>query len=321
VVLAGLALGWCGRLCGTALAGVSARRRARRAAAALAGSLLFTLAGLAMLALPALVAVIPRRDLAAWPRLVAGSGPGAEAAAWLAVALLAASACAVAARALELLRRRRVLRAEPGIGSHEPRPGFDLVTLPGAAVVAYSLGGRRPQVVLSQGLCARLGSDGVAAVLAHEAAHVQARHDRWLLLVALCEAALWFAPWASRASRAVRVALECWADEEAARQVGRKALRGALLGAAGIAPIPWAAPALSGADWLSGSRCSPHTSRHRLAGPAGQTYPRWQPWPPRRYRARAVSGWRWPSCTSCAGPDRHPVPGRPRHCPANSYML
>jgi Zn-dependent protease with chaperone function len=204
-----------------------------------------------MLALPALVAVIPRRDLAAWPRLVAGSGPGAEAAAWLAVALLAASACAVAARALELLRGRRVLRAEPGIGSHEPRPGFDLVTLPDAAVVAYSLGGRRPQVVLSQGLCARLGSDGVAAGLAHEAAHVQARHDRWLLLVALCEAALWFAPWASRASRAVRVALECWADEEAARQVGRKALRGALLGAAGIAPIPWAAPALSGADALA----------------------------------------------------------------------
>jgi hypothetical protein len=57
------------------------------------------------------------------------------------VALLVASACAVASRARRLRRERRVLLAEPGVGSHELRAGFDLVTLPGAAVVAYSLGG------------------------------------------------------------------------------------------------------------------------------------------------------------------------------------
>jgi hypothetical protein len=250
-VMAGLALAGCGRLCGVALAGVSARGRAWCGAAVLAGAVLFSIAGVVVLALPAVLEVLPRRYLAAWPRLVSGSGPWAEAAGWLAVALLVASACAVASRARRLRRERRVLLAEPGVGSHELRAGFDLVTLPGAAVVAYSLGGRRPQVVLSQGLYARLGGEGAAAVVAHEAAHVRARHDRWLLLAALGEAALWFVPWARPATRPLRVSLECWADKEAAQQVGWETLHAALLGAAGIGPVPSSAAALSGADALA----------------------------------------------------------------------
>jgi hypothetical protein len=40
---------------------------------------LFSIAGVVVLALPAVLEVLPRRYLAAWPRLVSGSGPWAEA--------------------------------------------------------------------------------------------------------------------------------------------------------------------------------------------------------------------------------------------------
>ncbi|SRR5216684_4432678 len=45
--------------------------------------------------------------------------------------------------------------------------------------------------------------------------------------------------------------LERWADEDAARQVGRRALRAALLTAAGIEAAPLPAAALSGAGTLA----------------------------------------------------------------------
>jgi beta-lactamase regulating signal transducer with metallopeptidase domain len=125
------------------------------------------------------------------------------------------------------------------------------VTLSGAALVAYSLGGHRPQVVLSQGLRDRLDGEGLAAVLAHETAHLRAGHDRWLHLANLAEAALWFAPWARPAAGMLRLWLERWADEDAARQVGRDALRAALLTTAGIEAATPLAAALSGAGALA----------------------------------------------------------------------
>src|SRR6266704_4488557 len=163
------------------------------AAAGLAGAVALTYPGLVLLAVPAVARVLPQSALAAWPRLLAGLGPGGTAVAWLAACLLAASAGVVTAQAWRASRQRRMLRVEPGIGTHEHRDGFDLVTLPRAALVAYSLGGHRPQVVVSQGLRDRLDGDGLAAVLAHEAAHLRAGHDRWLHLARVTEAALWFA--------------------------------------------------------------------------------------------------------------------------------
>jgi hypothetical protein len=49
----------------------------------------------------------------------------------------------------------------------------------------------------------------------------------------------------------LRLWLERWADEDAARQVGRYALRAALLTAAGIGPATPLAAALSGAGALA----------------------------------------------------------------------
>jgi Zn-dependent protease with chaperone function len=258
LLAAGLAvaagLGLAGAVClpGTRWrAGLDPRVRARWAAAGLAGAVALTYAGLVLLAVPAVAGVLPQSALAAWPRLLAGPGPGGTAVAWLAAGLLAASAGVVTAQAWRASRQRRMLRVEPDIGTHEHRDGFDLVTLPRAAPVAYSLGGHRPQVVVSQGLRDRLDGGGLAAVLAHEAAHLRAGHDRWLHLARAAEAALWFAPWARPAAGALRLWLERWADEDAARQVGRPALRAALLTAAGIEPATPMAAALSGAGALA----------------------------------------------------------------------
>src|SRR6266702_894380 len=83
LLLAGLAvaagLGLAGAVClpGTRRrAGLDPRVRARWAAAGLAGAVALTYPGLVLLAVPAVARVLPQSALAAWPRLLAGLGPG-----------------------------------------------------------------------------------------------------------------------------------------------------------------------------------------------------------------------------------------------------
>jgi Zn-dependent protease with chaperone function len=140
--------------------------------------------------------------------------------AWLALGVLLSSVTAAAARARRSRQERHVLSVEGGVGVHEQRAGFDLVTLPSTDLVAYSIGGRRPQVVISKGLREQLDGEAIDAVVAHEAAPLRARHDRWLQLVGLAEAALRFVPSVRQATSAVRLSVEQWA-RPGRRQRGR----------------------------------------------------------------------------------------------------
>lgn len=248
---AGCVLAGLGPLTRRGLAGLPPRSRAWCAAACLAGAAALACLGLAFLTVPALSELLPRSALGSWPRPGAGPGLGGPGVAWLALGVLLSSVVAAAARARRSRQERHVLSVEGGVGIHEQRAGFDLVTLPSTDLVAYSIGGRRPQVVISKGLCEQLGSEAVDAVVAHEAAHLHARHDRWLQYVSLAEAALWFVPSVRRAASAVRLSVEQWADQNAADEVGTPALRAALLAAAGIDPLPPWTPAMSGADTLA----------------------------------------------------------------------
>jgi Zn-dependent protease with chaperone function len=102
--------------------------------------------------------------------------------------------------------------------------GTEHAAMPGALVVehdratAFSLPGRRPRVVVSRGALDVLGSDELAAVLAHERAHLHARHDLVLLPFRSLAAAL---P-RSRALAAVRddvaTLVEMAADDRALRE-------------------------------------------------------------------------------------------------------
>ena len=99
--------------------------------------------------------------------------------------------------------------------------GVGVVVAPDAEVYAFALPGSRSGVVVSQGLINSLTSDELAIVLAHEHAHVENRHDRWILVGQMCAAVNPFM-WHSLAS--LRFALERWADEAAVQQSGNRQL-------------------------------------------------------------------------------------------------
>lgn len=89
------------------------------------------------------------------------------------------------------------------------------------------------RVVVSQGALDRLAPDEVEAVLAHERAHLRARHD--LVLEAFSVLHRAFPHWVSSASalREVRMLVEVLADRAAARTTGARPLARALVGLAG----------------------------------------------------------------------------------------
>lgn len=118
------------------------------------------------------------------------------------------------------LRRRQYVtataRAEIWVGRHHTFTDHEVVVLPTAEMVAYSVEGMPPQVVVSEGLEARVGSEVVRFVVEHERAHLR-RHDRRLLLVsAMVDAAFGLVPIVRRGTLALLMAVERSADEDAA---------------------------------------------------------------------------------------------------------
>jgi Zn-dependent protease with chaperone function len=146
--------------------------------------------------------------------------------------LLAASATVIRAR-----ERQRVLLSLLAHG--DPKvPGALVVDHPAAA--AYCLPGLRSTIVLSAGVLALLDDHELAAVLAHERAHLRERHDLVLLpFSALLRAFRWAAV-ARQAQRAVALLVEMHADDRALRQRPARELATALLrvGAAGGGTVP-----------------------------------------------------------------------------------
>ncbi len=147
--------------------------------------------------------------------------------------LIAASAAALQAR-----RRQRALLALLAHG--DPKvPGALVVDYPTAA--AYCLPGLRSRiVVLSVGTLELLGRGELAAVLAHEHAHLRERHDLVLLpFSALCRA-FPRSLICAEAHRAVALLVEMLADDRALRGRPARELVSALVrfGTAGTCPAP-----------------------------------------------------------------------------------
>jgi Zn-dependent protease with chaperone function len=146
--------------------------------------------------------------------------------------LLAASASVLRARQ----RQRELLSL---LAHGDPKvPGALVVDHPAAA--AYCLPGLRSAIVISAGTLDLLDADELAAVLAHERAHLRERHDLVLLpFLALLRAFRW-AGVARQACRAVALLVEMHADDRALRQRPARELATALLrvGAAGGGGVP-----------------------------------------------------------------------------------
>lgn len=106
-----------------------------------------------------------------------------------------------------------------------------------AVPVAYCLPrGAGSVTVLSQGLLDRLDADELVAVIAHERAHVEQRHDILLLAFRAWRAALPWFPIAVLADAEVAALVEMLADDHARREVRDEVLARAILqvGAGGL---------------------------------------------------------------------------------------
>lgn len=127
-------------------------------------------------------------------------------------------------------RRRRMRKREANLAVLRlAGRGTDVVWLAHDQPLAFSMAGRPAVVVATDGLTRHLGEDAVAAVLAHERAHLAGRHH---LLVAVAEAlraTLPFVPLFRQAPQAVRDLVELAADVAAVRACGPVAVRSALV--------------------------------------------------------------------------------------------
>jgi len=131
----------------------------------------------------------------------------------------------VASSAAVLRARRRQRELLSLLGHGDPKvPGALVVDHPAAA--AYCVPGLRSRIVVSAGTLELLDQAELAAVLAHERAHVRERHDLVLLpFTALLRAFRW-SPAARDAAGSVALLLEMLADDHAVGYVAAAAAAG-----------------------------------------------------------------------------------------------
>jgi len=148
-------------------------------------------------------------------------------------------------------RRRHRALLELVVEPAADLPGTRLLDHP--APVAFCIPGARPLLVLSSGMVAELDDGQLAAVLAHERAHLREHHHLLLLPFVAWEAALPVLPAAARAHAAVWELVEMRADDvalgslsgDAPRRTLARAIVAAAEGAGGVG-VPSGALAISG---------------------------------------------------------------------------
>jgi Zn-dependent protease with chaperone function len=158
--------------------------------------------------------------------------------------LLASAITVVRAR-----RRQRELLALLGRGDPKA-PGALVVDHPTAA--AYCLPGLRSKIVVSVGALDLLRPAELAAVLAHERAHLRERHDLVVLPFTALRRAFGWSRICAEAHQSVALLIEMLADDRALRARSARALAGALArfgtaGCGGADSAPDGALAVSGA--------------------------------------------------------------------------
>lgn len=174
---------------------------------------------------------------------------------WVAMTLAAVLALElVGVLALSWYRTARARRRHRQLLELVVAPGSapDTRLLEHPAPVAFCIPGARPLLVLSSGMVAELDEAELAAVVAHERAHLREHHHFYLLPFVAWEAALPVLPAAGRAHAAVRELVEMRADDVALRDLDgadpRRTLAQAIVAAAGRpgAEVPGGALAVTG---------------------------------------------------------------------------
>lgn len=171
-----------------------------------------------------------------------------------------------AARTLSTARNTHIRLAARlrGVGMRVPALGSDILVVPSPERVVYCLAGRRRTVVVTSGALDALGEDEVAAVLAHERAHLAGRHHLVLVFARAVRRVMPPLPLFWDAEAEIARLLEMCADDTAARRHGRRPLLAALV-ALTDRPGPQAAPGILGA---AGTAVLDRV--HRLVDPASR---------------------------------------------------
>ena len=154
-------------------------------------------------------------------------------------------------------QRRRQRAALLLVGRPHERSGALVVDH--AAAAAYCLPGRRGHVVLTSAAVAALDRDQLAAVLAHEHAHLRARHHLVLAASGSLARAFPWLPVFRDGHEALTRLVEMHADDVAARRHERRVIATALVRLAEF-PTPAATLAAGGSTALARVR--------RMAGPS-----------------------------------------------------
>ena len=185
-----------------------------------AGFVLF-LAAMFHAVLPLAFAALGQFELAEACRKLGGHLFGAAAPFSAFAGLLSVLIMVQAARGVRrLVQANQYLHAGEEFGVRGRVGGVDVVSIPTPEPVALAVPGGNPLVLMSRGALKSLALPQVAAVVRHEMAHLR-HHHRWFLVMGtLVRRGLWFVPWVRASERSLHLALERWADEEAAG--GRK---------------------------------------------------------------------------------------------------
>jgi Zn-dependent protease with chaperone function len=146
----------------------------------------------------------------------------------LAITVLARTGyCLAAGLASASRERRRQVDALSLIARRHER--CDALVVEHSGVAAYCLPGRRQQVVLTTGALAALDDDQLAAVLAHERAHLRGRHHLVVAAAAALQRAFPRVPAFRDAHRELARLVEMLADDVAARRNDRVTIATALV--------------------------------------------------------------------------------------------
>jgi len=202
---------------------------ARLTAASMWMGLLAVRVGLLVTAAPTVLRAAGVHELAAACHEALGPlTPGGAATDWTA----ATAVVLLQARILRARHRSRsqiaAVRVDPSLGLHHDEGTYELVIVPAPDPLAFAVGGPVPQVVLSEGLVQVLSEDELEAVIGHERCHLRHRHDRYTGLGLVVDAAFGPVRVVRRSTAVMRLAVERWADEAAADETDRFALRNAL---------------------------------------------------------------------------------------------
>lgn len=161
--------------------------------------------------------------------------------------------------------------------------GRDLARRAGTVVLddprpaAYCVAGRPAAIVVTSGALALLGGPQLAAVLAHERAHLSGRHHLLATVIRGLTAAFPGVPLFARGAAEVARLSEMAADDAAVRLAGRPALVTALLAIATGVPVPGAelTAAVPGgivpASGLAATACAVPARVERLLSPPGRS--------------------------------------------------